>query len=127
MQAKTVTKLQVHLTAVMCLMKVIVSISCCGPRHCLPIDNVLCIVPFTGEHLITKVILSFYLKTAQIWQQVSKEKVKVSLNQKKIMWGKKQHETKMLSFERISMENLTTVMPLMTQSTCINKYTHYCH
>lgn len=46
----------------MCLMKVIVVISCCGPGHFLSFDNVLCIVPFTAVHLITEVILSFDLK-----------------------------------------------------------------
>ena len=50
-----------HLSCVMCLMKVIVAKSFRCPGHFLSIDNVLCIVPFTGERLITEVILSFDL------------------------------------------------------------------
>lgn len=33
-----------YLSLVMCLMEVIVTISCCGPGHFLSIDNVLCIM-----------------------------------------------------------------------------------
>lgn len=60
----TLTKFQVptNLSLVICLMEVIVVISCRCTRQFLSVDNVLCIVPFTGEHLITEVILSFNLR-----------------------------------------------------------------
>lgn len=62
---KIVTKFQnpTNLCLVNCLMKVIVVISCCCPRDCLSLHNVLCIVPFTAVHIIAEVILSFNLRT----------------------------------------------------------------
>lgn len=52
-----------HPSLVICHVKVIVTVttvSCCCPLHCVSIDNVLSIVPFTGEHVITDGILGFY-------------------------------------------------------------------
>lgn len=49
----------------MLFMKIIVVISRGGPGYCLPLDNILCIVPFAGVHLITEVILGFNLESGQ--------------------------------------------------------------
>lgn len=46
-------------------MKIIVVISRGSPGYCLPLDNILCIVPFAGVHLITEVILGFNLESGQ--------------------------------------------------------------
>lgn len=50
-----------NISYVMCQMIVIVAMSCRGPGHCLSVDDILSIVPFTREHLRAEVILNFDL------------------------------------------------------------------
>ena len=44
------------------LVKVVVVVIWCCAGHFLSVDDVLCIIPFTVERLITEVILSFWLR-----------------------------------------------------------------
>lgn len=41
-------------------------ISCCCSSDCFSVDNILRVVPFTGEHLVTEVILGFSLRMQHV-------------------------------------------------------------